>query len=62
MNGPQGNGNSSSNKAARPATADVARLAGVSTATVSYVVKHARGRRHPADLRGPVYPARQLVG
>ncbi len=53
MTGPQGNGNSSSNKAARPTTADVARLAGVSTATVSYVLN---------NTRDAVYRAAKLLG
>lgn len=62
MTGPQGNGNSSSNKAARPTTADVARLAGVSTATVSYVLNNARGRRISPDTRDAVYRAAKLLG
>ncbi|ATA27290.1 LacI family transcriptional regulator [Mycobacterium lepraemurium] len=62
MTGPQGNGNSSSNKAARPTTAGVARLAGVSTATVSYVLNNARGRRISHDTRGAVYRAAKLLG
>lgn len=50
------------NKAARPTTADVARLAGVSTATVSYVLNNARGRRISAETRDAVYRAAKLLG
>lgn len=46
----------------RPTTADVARLAGVSTATVSYVLNDAEGRRISAPTREAVYRAAELLG
>ncbi|HYB82167.1 MAG TPA: LacI family DNA-binding transcriptional regulator [Mycobacterium sp.] len=52
----------STNKAARPTTADVARLASVSTATVSYVLNNAEGRRISAQTRDAVYRAAELLG
>jgi DNA-binding LacI/PurR family transcriptional regulator len=52
----------SENKAARPTTADVARLASVSTATVSYVLNNAEGRRISAQTREAVYRAAELLG
>lgn len=52
----------STNKAARPTTADVARLASVSTATVSYVLNNAEGRRISAETRDAVYRAAKLLG
>lgn len=52
----------STDKAARPTTADVARLASVSTATVSYVLNNAEGRRISADTREAVYRAAKLLG
>ncbi|OBA84084.1 LacI family transcriptional regulator [Mycobacterium sp. 1164966.3] len=50
------------NKAVRPTTADVARLAGVSTATVSYVLNNAEGRRISEQTRDEVYRAAKLLG
>ncbi|MCA2244302.1 LacI family DNA-binding transcriptional regulator [Mycobacterium sp. WUMAC-067] len=52
----------STNKAARPTTADVARLASVSTATVSYVLNNAQGRRISPETRDAVYRAAKLLG
>ncbi|HKI39711.1 MAG TPA: LacI family DNA-binding transcriptional regulator [Mycobacterium sp.] len=52
----------STNKIARPTTADVARLASVSTATVSYVLNNAEGRRISAGTREAVYRAAKLLG
>ena len=52
----------STNKAARPTTADVARLASVSTATVSYVLNNAEGRRISPETRDAVYRAAKLLG
>lgn len=52
----------STNKAARPTTADVARLASVSTATVSYVLNNAEGRRISPETREAVYRAAKLLG
>ncbi|ORW70490.1 LacI family transcriptional regulator [Mycobacterium saskatchewanense] len=46
----------------RPTTADVARLAGVSTATVSYVLNDVQGRRISAETREAVYRAAKLTG
>lgn len=46
----------------RPTTADVARLAGVSTATVSYVLNDAEGRRISAETREAVQRAAKLLG
>jgi DNA-binding LacI/PurR family transcriptional regulator len=50
------------NKPVRPTTADVARLASVSTATVSYVLNNAEGRRISAQTRDAVYRAAKLLG
>lgn len=51
----------SSAKAARPTHADVARLAGVSTATVSYVLNKSQGRRiSPSTHEAVVNAAEQL--
>src|ERR1700752_5173824 len=61
MAGPEGDA-VSTNKAVRPTTADVARLASVSTATVSYVLKNAEGRRISAQTREAVYHAAELLG
>lgn len=52
----------STNKAVRPTTADVARLASVSTATVSYVLNNAEGRRISAETRDAVYRAAKRLG
>ncbi|OBJ04012.1 LacI family transcriptional regulator [Mycobacterium alsense] len=52
----------SANKAVRPTTADVARLASVSTATVSYVLNDAEGRRISAETREAVQRAAKLLG
>ena len=52
----------STNKAVRPTTADVARLASVSTATVSYVLNDAAGRRISAETRDAVHRAAKLLG
>lgn len=50
------------NKAVRPTNADVARLASVSTATVSYVLNNAAGRRISARTRDEVHRAAELLG
>jgi DNA-binding LacI/PurR family transcriptional regulator len=50
------------NKAVRPTNADVARLASVSTATVSYVLNNAEGRRISAQTREAVHRAANLLG
>ena len=52
----------STRKPDRPTTADVARLASVSTATVSYVLNNAEGRRISAQTREAVYHAAELLG
>jgi DNA-binding LacI/PurR family transcriptional regulator len=70
MAGPQGDALSaeklsadqSVNKVGRPTTADVARLASVSTATVSYVLNKAEGRRISPQTRDAVYRAAELLG
>ena len=46
----------------RPTTADVARLAEVSTATVSYVLNNAQGRRISEQTRDAVNRAAKLLG
>jgi DNA-binding LacI/PurR family transcriptional regulator len=46
----------------RPTNADVARLASVSTATVSYVLNNAAGRRISAQTREAVHHAANLLG
>ncbi|WP_096283497.1 LacI family DNA-binding transcriptional regulator [Mycobacterium ahvazicum] len=58
MAGPEAN----ANKVARPTNADVARLASVSTATVSYVLNNAAGRRISAQTREAVQRAAELLG
>ncbi len=50
------------NKAVRPTNADVARLASVSTATVSYVLNNAEGRRISPQTREAVQRAAELLG
>ena len=50
------------NKAVRPTNADVARLARVSTATVSYVLNNAEGRRISPQTREAVQNAAELLG
>ncbi len=50
------------NRAVRPTNADVARLASVSTATVSYVLNNAEGRRISAKTREAVHRAAELLG
>lgn len=50
------------NKAERPTNADVARLASVSTATVSYVLNNAEGRRISPQTREAVQRAAKLLG
>lgn len=50
------------NKTVRPTTADVARLANVSTATVSYVLNNAVGRKISAQTQEAVYRAAELLG
>lgn len=49
-------------KVARPTSLDVARLASVSTATVSYVLNEAQGRRISPQTRAAVYRAAELLG
>jgi len=49
-------------KVARPTTADVARLASVSTATVSYVLNKVEGRRISPGTRAAVYRAAEELG
>jgi DNA-binding LacI/PurR family transcriptional regulator len=61
MAGPEGDA-VSTNKTVRPTTADVARLASVSTATVSYVLNDAEGRRISAETREAVHSAAKLLG
>ncbi|WAC91515.1 LacI family DNA-binding transcriptional regulator [Mycobacterium sp. Aquia_213] len=58
MAGPEVN----ANKVVRPTNADVARLASVSTATVSYVLNNAAGRRISAQTREAVHRAAELLG
>ncbi|CQD03158.1 LacI family transcriptional regulator [Mycobacterium lentiflavum] len=58
MAGPEVN----ANKVVRPTNADVARLASVSTATVSYVLNNAAGRRISAQTREAVQRAAELLG
>ena len=52
----------STDRAVRPTTADVARLADVSTATVSYVLNNVEGRRISAQTRDAVNRAAKLLG
>jgi DNA-binding LacI/PurR family transcriptional regulator len=61
MSGPNGDPVSTA-KAVRPTTADVARLASVSTATVSYVLNNAEGARISEQTREAVYRAAKLLG
>src|ERR1700744_304782 len=49
-------------KAVRPTNADGARLASVSTATVSYVLNNAEGRRISPQTREAVHRAAELLG
>src|SRR5882757_1256058 len=59
--GPEG-GTVSTNRAVRPTHADVARLASVSTATVSYVLNKAEGRRISPRTREAVHRAAEQLG
>src|ERR1700744_5026838 len=52
----------SGNKLGRPTNADVARLVGVSTATVSYVLNEAEGRKISPRTREAVYRAAEELG
>src|ERR1700742_1715310 len=52
----------SGNKLGRPTNADVARLVGVSTATVSYVLNEAEGRKISPRTREAVYRAAEKLG
>jgi DNA-binding LacI/PurR family transcriptional regulator len=61
MAGPEDDA-SSANKLARPTNADVARLVGVSTATVSYVLNKAEGRKISPQTREAVYRAAEQLG
>jgi DNA-binding LacI/PurR family transcriptional regulator len=61
MASPKGDA-SSGGKVARPTTADVARLASVSTATVSYVLNNAEGRKISPRTREAVYRAAKQLG
>ena len=61
MAGPAGDA-SSAGKVARPTHADVARLARVSTATVSYVLNKADGRRISEGTREAVHRAAEQLG
>lgn len=58
MAGPEVN----TNRVVRPTNADVARLASVSTATVSYVLNNAEGRRISTQTREAVRRAAELLG
>ena len=64
MRGPEatGDGASSTSKLARPTNADVARLVGVSTATVSYVLNEVEGRKISPRTREAVYRAAEQLG
>src|SRR5246127_1413690 len=55
-------GASGSGDVPRPTHADVARLASVSTATVSYVLNNAEGRRISPRTREAVYRAAEQLG
>ena len=55
-------GKSSGDGVARPTNADVARLASVSTATVSYVLNNAEGRTISPRTREAVYRAAKQLG
>jgi DNA-binding LacI/PurR family transcriptional regulator len=61
MTGAEGEA-SSAEKVARPTHADVARLARVSTATVSYVLNRVDGRRISAGTREAVFRAAEQLG
>jgi DNA-binding LacI/PurR family transcriptional regulator len=61
MAGPEDDA-SSVNKLARPTNADVARLVGVSTATVSYVLNKAAGRKISPRTREAVHRAAEQLG
>jgi DNA-binding LacI/PurR family transcriptional regulator len=61
MAGPEGDA-SSADKVLRPTTADVARRASVSTATVSYVLNNAQGRRISPQTRAAVRRAAAELG
>jgi DNA-binding LacI/PurR family transcriptional regulator len=61
MAGPKGDA-FSVDKVARPTNADVARLANVSTATVSYVLNRSEGRRISPRTREAVYRAAAQLG
>ncbi|GAB2994048.1 LacI family DNA-binding transcriptional regulator [Mycobacterium bourgelatii] len=61
MAGPEGDA-SSVNKLTRPTNADVARLVGVSTATVSYVLNEAEGKKISPRTREAVYRAAEQLG
>ena len=61
MAGPEGDA-SRVDRVARPTSLDVARLASVSTATVSYVLNEAEGRRISPQTRAAVYRAAELLG
>jgi DNA-binding LacI/PurR family transcriptional regulator len=62
MAGPGSRGELTTNRAVRPTNADVARLASVSTATVSYVLNNAEGHRISAQTREAVHHAANLLG
>ena len=51
-----------SNKSARPTKADVARLANVSSATVSYVLNNVKGQTISAQTRAAVHAAARELG
>jgi DNA-binding LacI/PurR family transcriptional regulator len=61
MADPEGNA-SSVQRLGRPTNADVARLVGVSTATVSYVLNKAEGRKISPRTREAVYRAAEQLG
>src|ERR1700755_2096965 len=61
MASPKGDA-SSGGKVARPTTADVARLAGVSNETVRYVLNNAEGRKISPRTREAVYRAAKRLG
>ncbi|MBH0779295.1 LacI family DNA-binding transcriptional regulator [Nocardia bovistercoris] len=58
----EGDASGVEDKVARPTNADVARLAKVSTATVSYVLNNAEGRRISTRTREAVYRAAEQLG
>ena len=64
MRGPEDteDGASNGNKLVRPTNADVARLVGVSTATVSYVLNEVEGRKISPQTREAVYRAAEQLG